>query len=173
MPRVCYGNGAYLEAGWLSQFIVEDEQSGATWRIQRARVMNGVLLPDETSAEVPWPEGAVDSLQMTRDRDAATRMRDAILARHWWQQYWEVESDEIVYAAWEFFLRCVDRRAYIWIASRAKEREASEPQLERRMAHLRINFDQVKQSVKKKEEATAKNFLGRKIIGGIGPWNSV
>jgi len=156
---------------WLTQFIAGDEEAGVTWRIQRARVINGLLLPNEATAKVPWAAGKVKSLQMTMDREASAKLRDAIFARHWWLQYWQNESEEVAYAAWELLLRCVDRRVYLWMSLPFSETEASDPQKKRRIAHFRINFDQLKAAIKKKEEGMGKSFLGRKIVGGIGPWS--
>ncbi|WP_282052139.1 hypothetical protein [Phaeobacter inhibens] len=158
---------------WLLKIISEDEHSGVTWKVQRSRVLTGLLTRDCSAAPIPWPEGKVASLMESRKRDALTKSRDEEFAHYWWQQYWRVESNEEAYAAWELLLLCVDRRAYVWMEVPPQELSISENAVQKRVAHLQLNFDQLQSAIKKKEDGLDRHFLGRRIVGGIGPWKAV
>jgi hypothetical protein len=100
-------------------------------------------------------------------------MRSEAFARHWWEQYWNAESDEEAYAAWELLSRCIDRRAYLWMSVPTQHTGSGIERNPRRIAHAQLNFDDLKAAMKKAEKKMDQQFLERKITTGIGPWGKV
>jgi hypothetical protein len=97
-------------------------------------------------------------------------MRTEAFAYHWWRRYWEAETNDEAYAAWELFMRCVDRRGYQWMLERHSKTDAAAPHHQKRAAHLEFNINDVKSAMEKQEKDLDGHFLGRDIINGIGPW---
>lgn len=163
-------NGA---SDWLDRVISEDSHAGIAWRHQRAGKLKGFRAGNRLPVENAWPAGPADSLRISRERETRAWMRSEAFARHWWDRYWDAESDEEAYAAWELLLRCVDRRAYLWIRSPTRKANSDIRRDTRRIAHAEINFDDIKSAMKKAEKTMDREFLDRKIIDGIGPWGNI
>lgn len=150
---------------WLEGFIREDEAGGETWRRQRGRIMRGFLGASGVAIneDIDLP-GEV--LSETRERNAGRWRRSEIWARHWWDLYWGAESNEEAYAAWVLLLRVADRRALVWL----KIPEGMAERHPRRVAHLQLNYDDLRRAMKKAEKKLDKEFLGRSTFGGVQPW---
>jgi len=76
----------------------------------------------------------------------------------------------MAYAAWGLLLRCVDRRAYVWIHTRPDEFEATTERGRRRTVHAKLNIEALKRAMKDPEKKLSEQFLDRKIMNGMGPW---
>lgn len=150
---------------WLRTVIETDMASGATWQKQRGERLRG--LDRFPSDEIPdWPAGLPANPAEYRARAIASWTRRGVFARHWWNAYWEVESNEDAYAAWELFLRSADRRTLEWLAVPADAATKSP----HRLAHLEINQSELRQAARKQEKDLEREFLGRRISSLIGPW---
>lgn len=151
---------------WLDRVIEEDKESGVVWRRQRARVINGFRVKNKISTIDVWPPGRAGSLRVSRQNVALAWKRSEVFARHWWQRYWEAADDGDAYAAWELLSRCVDRRTLIGMHDLQSILNSDF----RRRAHFGLNFEDLESAMKKAEKELDQQFLGRKIVMGIGPW---
>ncbi len=151
------------ERGWLEGAIDRDAGSGATWRARRARVLRGFLC--HAGDEVPpWPQGEVETARDGRERTMHDHLRRDAFAQHWWRLYWSAEREEEAFAAWQLLLRTVDRRWHVW------QHDAMDPAKPRRLAHFRLNFDALESAMAKQEKNFDSEFLGWRVVSGVGPW---
>lgn len=163
-------NGA---RGWLDHAIATDLSSGTVWREQRAGMLAGFATGNELPVSGAWPEGPAQDLRTSRQRETAHWRQKEACARHWWNVYWRAASDVDAYAAWVLFLETADRRAYEWMAFKEGMLDRGAPTTQRRLAHFRLNEGKLKSAMDKQEKQLDQQFLGRKIIEGIGPWGKV
>jgi len=158
---------------WLNRVIADDENAGIVWRRQRAGKLRGFRAGNRLPMQDAWPVGPAESLRVSRERTTRAWMRSESFARHWWERYWNAESDEEAYAAWELLSRCIDRRAYLWMSAPTQSTGSGIERNPRRIAHAELNFDDLKAAMKKAEKKMDQQFLERKITNGIGPWGKV
>lgn len=151
---------------WLKNFIREDIASVETWRHQRGQLLDGYLGVDSSLTNTDELDQPGPSQREDRKRNAGRWRRREVWARHWWDHYWNADTDEEAYAAWVLLLQIVDRRAHAWmeITSEMHERHP------RRVAHCRLNYDDLVRSMKKAEKKLGDEFLGRSTFNGVHPW---
>lgn len=157
----------------LRQVMTEDEASGVVWRQQRAMKLRGYSAGNRLPLPQTWPEGPTLSLREDRERDIRAWKRSEAFARHWCDRYWNAETTEEAYAAWELVLRCVDRRAYVWLEDRPEGFDATIEASRNRYVHARLNHDAFKRATERPEKKLNEHFLGRKCVEGIGPWREI
>lgn len=161
---------------WLSMVIENDKASPLAWRRKRGIVLEGFTSGNILPIHEAWPEGMIKTgHELLQRRSALCRYHDAC-AHHWWQVYLSSPEDE-AYAAWVLFLRSVDRRAWIWISDDLRAANDSTPLFELKTKHFELNRYKMKGAMEKNEEKMCrekleKQFLGRRIVNGIGPWNT-
>ena len=154
---------------WLERQIADDLASGVVWRKQRAGKLAGFTSGNTLPVEEAWPEGPAD-LRTSRRREAASWRHREASARYWWNRYWHVKSDEDAYAAWVLFMETADRRVYGWMNLKDGGLDVANPTIGRRQAHFEANQDTLRSAVNKHEKQMDRQFLGRKVVDGIGPW---
>lgn len=157
------------EETWLDGVIAEDEASGVVWRRQRAGKLRAFRANNRLPVDA-WPIGLADDSAEFRRREIVRWKRSEAFARHWWDLYWEAESDDDAYAAWQLLLSGIDRRAFIWMKSQATETSVTGVRSARRRRHVALNLNALKSAMKKSEKKLDEEFLGRKTVLGIGPW---
>ena len=153
---------------WLDRVISEDEASGVVWRRQRAGKLRGFRTGNLLPTADTWPAGHAESLRISRQRETVATVHKEACARHWWQQYWQAETNGEAYAAWELFLRTADRRAFAWMRLPPDGFDATDARVARRVAHVELNLGELQSAMKKQEKKLDEQFLGRKIVAGVG-----
>lgn len=87
--------------------------------------------------------------------------------QEWFRRFVESPSTEESFAAFRLFLRCVDRRYWIWgndILKRTRLKSG-------RRIYLAANRDRIEKAIKENEKELEKRFLGREIPEGkVHPW---
>ena len=151
---------------WLKKFIQEDIASVETWRQQRGRRLDGYLGVDGSLINTDELDEPGPSLREDRKRSAGRWRRREIWARHWWNQYWNADTDEEAYAAWGLLLQVIDRRAHSWMKIPSGMYEYQP----RRVAHYQLNQDDLVRAMKKAEKKLDGEFLGRSTFDGVHPW---
>jgi hypothetical protein len=150
---------------WLTDIAGVDVTSGVTWRLQRSRWIKA-FDPAPPAIVPEWPVGQGGSLRVSRERAIDAWVRRGAFARHWWETYWSAPSDEEAYAAWVLLLKSVDRRGHAWM--RVPDEAAS--MAPRRLAHFKVNRNELHKAMKTQEKNLDREFLGRRIISAIEPW---
>jgi hypothetical protein len=135
---------------WLRGQILADEHSDENWRRRRAILMRGFVDCPATN-ELQWPEGvAFGAWDM--ERRAATWWRNQHgLAFYWWQRFTEASTVEQAYSAWQVFLSCADRRAWVWISRFVSTAAETTPLLKLKHLQIRVNESQLKKAMSEKE----------------------
>lgn len=151
---------------WLKNFLQEEMASVETWRRQRGQRLDGYLglagsLVDTNELDVPGT-----SLREDRKRSAGRWRRREVWARHWWDQYWNADTDEEAYAAWVLLLQVIDRRAHTWMEIPS----AMYDDQPRRVAHYRLNKADLVRAMMKVEKKLDGEFLGRPTFDAVHPW---
>jgi hypothetical protein len=152
---------------WLKRKIATDYQSSRLWRRQRAQILDGLQANNKLPIEVD--EGPAD-LPTNRRREVLEWQRKEARAHHWWDAFWDAGTVEKAYAAWTLFKAAADRRAYCWMKDRIRTAETGGELDRKKLAHFRLNFDQLKKAMQKHEKEMSKEFLGIKISDDVGPW---
>lgn len=90
-------------------------------------------------------------------------------AKTWFQRFLEHKDKIKAWAAFRLFLKCTDRRFWIW-KNEIMEGFQETPFFKERDIFLELNRDTIKESIKKNEEKLKDTFLGSKIEKNIWPW---
>ncbi|WP_154664442.1 hypothetical protein [Pseudodonghicola xiamenensis] len=151
---------------WLKSFIREDMASVVTWRQQRGQLLDGYLGVAGSLIDTSDLDALGHSLREDRKRNAVRWRCREVWARHWWDQYWHADTDEEAYAAWVLLLQIVDRRAHAWMAIPSGMCD-EQP---RRVAHYRLNYDDLVRAMNKVEKKLDGEFLGRSAFDWVHPW---
>jgi hypothetical protein len=93
-------------------------------------------------------------------------------ARTWFQRFLEYENEVKAWAAFKLFLKCADRRFWIW-RDDLMEKFENTPFFEKRKIFLELNSEATRKSLGKNEENLKKEFLGTEIKDDIWPWRMI
>lgn len=155
---------------WLNQVIEKDRVSPYSWRRARAMVLEGFRVNNSLPIAEAWPEGELETTNARVTCMSARSKWIEACARHWWNAYLKATDPSAAYAAWVLFLRAADRRSWTWIQQEIDAVSEKDDFYKQKMAHVRLNRDELKRAYKEREKAFDQNFLYRKITEGIGPW---
>lgn len=153
---------------WLDKFIQQDQASAYQWRQKRGMMLDALRsYPDPQT--LSWPFGVkVTSIESLASRMAKWHNRGA-LARLWWSRFVQAVDAPSAFAAWNVFLTCADRRAYVWMKKEA-ESAFKDSELDRlRKLHVRMNCSQLERKLSAHEEKT--NSLNNHLFGREAPAN--
>ena len=157
---------------WLDRMIALDEASDDVWHRQRGRIMSGFRVDNR----LPFPDSGSDAvasdLRTSRHQKMLSWQHREACAKHWWAAYWDAATIEGAYAAWTLFLHAADRRAHCWMVERIREVNETEPLATTKLTHFRLNYDRLTRAMEKHEKDMDREFLGRRIKEGIGPWRA-
>ena len=151
---------------WLDKLIQQDQASEYQWRQKRGLMLDTLRsYPDPQTLD--WPFGVkVTSIESLASRMAKWRNRGA-LARLWWSRFVQAVDAPNAFAAWNVFLHCADRRAYVWMKKEA-ESAFKNSELDRlRKLHVRMNCSQLERKLAAREEKT--NSLNNHLFGREAP----
>ena len=155
---------------WLNEVIKKNLASRYTWRQTRAMVLEGFRADNSLPIAEAWPDGELKTNKKRLEcRSARSRWLEAC-ARHWWRAYLDAADPSAAYAAWVLFLRAADRRIWTWIRQEIDAVSEKDDFYKQKMAHVRLNRNEIKRACKEREKELDQNFLYRKITEGIGPW---
>ncbi len=158
---------------WLEQKIADDRASTETWRRQRGQTVAGFLTDNPLANAETGVEIVASSLSITRQQKMRQRQFREACAQHWWNAYWDSSNQEQAYAAWVLFMHTVDRRAHCWMAIRCANADQTTKLGRQKLAHFRLNYDEIKRAMKKQEKDMEREFIGRRLPDEIGPWRSL
>ena len=90
--------------------------------------------------------------------------------RHWFSRIFSTDTNVDAWAAFRLFLRCVDSRFWIW-HEQIKDASAVNPDFERRWQHIEINWETIRNRIRKNEDSFEKQLFGQKILQNqTWPW---
>ena len=162
-----HGNGNR----WLSEVCRRDLASAIIWKRARSLILLGLssagrspeILKEHTEQE---PECWLT--EVARRAERYRRLNE--WARHQYSIFIKAEDDVSACAAFRLFLRCVDRRFWLWWR-RFEELLPELPSFRVRRAFFENNRDTIKNRIRENEKTLDKVFLGTKVLAGeVDPW---
>jgi hypothetical protein len=93
-------------------------------------------------------------------------------ARTWFQRFLEYEDEVKAWAAFKLFLKCADRRFWIW-EDDLMEKFENTPFFEQKKIFFKLNRETIRKNLEKNEEKLKKEFLGSEIKDDIWPWRLI
>ena len=160
------------KADWLTNRIETDQASTLAWKRKRAVVLAGFTSNNALPVANAWPDGEIRTYYADLAVTSARHKWIEACARHWWQVYLEAPNPTEAYAAWVLFLRSADRRAWVWMQQDqdAEIARNSDDFFKRKMVHVQLNQDNLKNAMKKRGDTMDRKFLYREVSKGVGPW---
>jgi hypothetical protein len=155
---------------WLEDVIARDAASTATWRRMRAETMSGFGSGYNLPIDDAWPEGELTAAEHRRNQSAKWRLSEAS-TRHWLNAYLHAPDEASANAAWILFMQCADRRALQRLRTELPAWRTRDRLQRLKRAHAIFNLQVLERAIEKREKPLSENFLGRKIVRGISPWN--
>ena len=155
---------------WLNEVINRDTASPFVWRQKRATVLEGFRAHNSLPVVEAWPDGELKTYNSRLKWMSARSRWIEACARHWWKLYLDASDPAKAYAAWVLFLRSADSRCRVWMREDIDAISESDDFFKLKMAHLKLNNDDLNRALKKRAMEYQKMFLYRKITEGIGPW---
>ena len=155
---------------WLKAVIEKDRASPYAWRRARATVLEGFSTNNTLPITGAWPDGELKTNGARLTCKSARSKWIEACAHHWWRIYLKARDPADAYAAWVLFLRSADRRIWVWMQEDIDATGELNDFFDLKMAHVRLNRNNLKRALKKREEKFDQNFLYRKVSKGIGPW---
>lgn len=90
-------------------------------------------------------------------------------AKYWFKRFLNHSDTGIAWAAFRLFLRCVDRRFWLWQHDIIEQLGSNIP-LDR-LNFLAFNEDDIKNNIKEKDKTLTKHFIGHTVLKGeVWPW---
>ena len=92
--------------------------------------------------------------------------------KHWFKKFLNDEDDEVAWAGFKLFLKCVDRRYWLWNNDFLNDFH-NDSMKQKRFKFLSLNQDEIKKSMRENEKKRSETFLGEKILKNqTWPWMS-
>lgn len=160
------------KADWLTNRIEADQASTLAWKRKRAVVLAGFTSNNALPVADAWPDSEIQTYYADLAVTSARHKWIEACARHWWQVYLAAPNPTEAYAAWVLFLRSADRRAWVWMQQDQDVAivRNSDDFFKRKMVHVQLNQDNLKNAMKKRDDKTDRKFLFREVAKGVGPW---
>jgi len=87
-------------------------------------------------------------------------------SKHWFSRFLTVENEIQSWAAFRLFLKCADRRFWIWQKEFPKDISSG-----KRWEFFGDNLEHVSREIEKNEKSLPENFLGQKVLANqVWPW---
>ncbi len=157
---------------WLQGAIQTGIQSEIPYLKARAITLMGFCEVDQIIDEIDHLSSVYpQSSWMTTLLGAAKlRQQRKLWCQHWFQQFWSSDHDDLAWASFRLFLRCVDSRHWQWQKRFLPSPEHDEIR-RKRCIFLEANTDTIKNHIRTNEQETEKTYLGQKTLDGeVWPW---
>lgn len=156
---------------WLDHHISQEYNSAIPWRRKRAIALSGFIsLPSQPTRGEPATTGNTPPLTGLEERTAHFRYLESC-AHYWWSAFCAAEDAERAYAAWTLFTHAADRRAAVWMRKELASTRDDSDLFHRKIGQMELNRHELKRRMETRLGKVETEFLGRKTIKGIGPWN--
>lgn len=153
---------------WLQSVIKEDQASRFLWRHKRALTLEGFSAAADAQS-LNWPSGPkTTSVEALVSSAIQWRNRRA-LARLWWVKFTQASDAGAAFAAWHVFLKCADRRAYVWMKVSATGTVVVSELDRLRALHVQMNRSQLDRALAAAERKP--NGLKDCLFGREAPAN--
>ncbi len=154
---------------WLANALAADLESDALWRNARALTVAGFFDDnDAASSALEQHSTFGDDWLAKVAQGAHSRYQRNLWAKHWYRKFLCCDEREGAFAAFRLFLRCVDRRYWLWDQDDLEKDTGSH---QWKQQHLRLNEGVISKSAARNEKDAERNlYLTRTAVGKVWPW---
>jgi hypothetical protein len=157
---------------WIESYTQKKLLSSAPFDFCYGVTVLGFLQSDSAYQELDQLlEEQPDTWRKTLVKISLDRWQRNAWAKHWFTQFLEETDKVLAWRSFRLFVKCVDRRFYLWKQSVIDEHLSSED-IDLKLDFLRDNTDTLKNAMRNNNEKELReNFLGYKILSRQAwPW---
>lgn len=154
---------------WMQSHIEKELSSCVLFEKARAIILLGFVDDDNVTQVLNEKyEIQPDSWIKAIIETSLNRLNKNIWAKHWFSQFCELEDDDLSWSSFRLFLKCVDRRFWIW--NKTFEQRIPKHKVNR-LTFLKINYSTINKNIKQNESELKKVFLTENVLDGeVWPW---
>jgi hypothetical protein len=159
---------------WLNNKIKQDSESSWPFEKARAIVMMGFLDDENVGMELERycqkPKSWLNDVAIK----ACKWWKSNQWAKHWFTKSLEEHDTVKAWASFKLFLKCVDRRFWIWRDELLSDYINKSGVRNNKIDFYRINFSYIENSIKDNDKKRSETMFGEKILKDqVWPWLTV
>lgn len=151
---------------WFEQLLDAQLSSSVPFHSAKAAALRGFVEKDVDASwmqtvvedEAPWVEEVISTAQK--------RVHSEQMARYWFGRFCSNHDLDNAWAAFRLFLRCVDRRCWLWSRHELATKQAGAL----KEAFFELNIHTIERACKENEKKLSESFLCCKVNDGLSPW---
>ncbi len=152
---------------WLKQKITQGLNSTKLFEQARAVTLMGFMedenCPKDFESILKRPNSWVCSVAEKALHD----WKQNVWAKTWFKKFIEEKENVRAWASFNLFLKCADRRFWLWKENLSSDFEIGSD----RLTFLNFNIDGIKKSIEENEKNRGKTFLYEKVLENeVWPW---
>ena len=157
---------------WLKHTIEQGLNSPWFFDQARAIVLIGFFEDKDSESTLLKYCGMPQSWIRTVAEKARDYYKENSWEKHWFKKFLNDEDDEVAWACFKLFLKCADRRYWIWENDFLNDSH-NDNMKQKRLKFLSLNQGEIEKSIKENEKKRSETFLGEKILKNqTWPWMS-
>jgi hypothetical protein len=152
---------------WLKQKITQGLSSAKLFEQARAVTLMGFLEDENCLKDFESILKKPNSWVRSVAENALHDWKRNVWAKTWFKKFVEEKEDTYAWASFNLFLKCADRRFWLW-----REKISSDFKIgSDRLTFLNFNLDGIKKSIEENEKNREKTFLFEKVLENqVWPW---
>ena len=152
---------------WLKQKTTQGLDSAMLFQQARALTLMGFWDGEDILRDFESILKKPDSWVRSVAEKALHDWKRNVWAKTWFKKFIQEKEDAHAWASFNLFLKCADRRFWLW-----KEKLSSDSEVGRdRLTFLNFNLDGIKKSIEENEKNREKTFLYEKVLENqVWPW---
>jgi len=157
---------------WLKHTI--EQGLSSPWHFEQAQaiILMGFFEDKDSESTLLKYYGMSQSWIRTVAEKALDYYKKDLWAKYWFKEFLNDEDDEVAWACFKLFLKCADRRYWMWKDDLLNDFH-NNTMKQKRLIFLSLNEDKIKNSIKENEKKRSETFLGEKILKNqTWPWMS-
>lgn len=153
--------------GWLKQKITQGLDSAMVFQQARAVTLMGFLDGEDVLKDFESILKKPNSWVRSVAEKALHDWKRNAWAKTWFKKFIEEKEDAHAWASFNLFLKCADRRFWLWKEKLSSDFEVGSD----RLRFLNFNLDGIKKSIEENEKNRKKTFLYEKVLENqVWPW---
>jgi hypothetical protein len=151
---------------WYKQLLDAGFASAVPFDFAKAAALRGFVEEDPNATwmqlviedDAPWVKEVISTAQ--------ERVHSEQMARYWFGRFCSCDDLDSAWAAFRLFLKCVDRRCWLWSWLELAEKRPGT----RKEAFFELNIHAIERACEENEEKLSESFLNCKVNEGLSPW---
>lgn len=159
---------------WLKRAIEQGLKSPWYFEQARAIILIGFFEDKNGESTLLKDCGMPQSWIRTVAEKALDYYKKNAWAKYWFKRFLNDEDNEVAWACFKLFLKCVDRRYWMW-KENFLNNSHNDYMKQKRLKFLFLNKEEIEKSIRENEKKRNETFLGEKILKNqTWPWmNSI